>query len=661
MNDDDPWRDFPRVGETPVPAPSAAADPWAAFPSPGSQTQTNPVAAPIAGQPQPPDKYRQAAIEDRNKLIAAGITPPGDNARLIGQGAGLGWTDELLAGLETPIQMFRRGTWNLPEAYRYAKANQDLILEKSREQGGALGTALELAGGLATGAGVAGPATRIASPAANYWKGVGVGGGLGAVAGAGEAPDVSSIPANATLGGVLGLGVGAVAPAVPYLIKPFTGRLRDPEKMATEFVAEKARMAKVSPEQIVQEITDAAAANQPYNIADVLGKEGRRGLVSVAKVPGEQRDLITQELVARDINQPYRLQEQLGLEGTADAAARSLRQRAKTEAAPFYRQAEDVATYSPRIQEFLDDPISQQALRFGVKEQRVAAVGDNIPFNPTHAALDAEGNIIAVPNVRTLQTLKIGLDRMIEANTDKATGEVSRYGRALIKFKNGLTQEMGDLNPAFAEANRIYAGPMQVADAIKAGRDMATRGRYQDTIPAFEARPLTEQEGVRIGLFDKVLEQAERSKSLPTYLQQGHAKGVNELRALSPYEGPTQPGAPDQLRRRLNREERMRETSQAALGGPATAENLADMGAGPAGIPDAMSMVTSGAHGNPVGFVRGAYEMSANLLKGESEKQRMAIARALLANEPTAAQALADRLTAYEARRQRGLRGAYGE
>lgn len=636
------------------------------------------------GQPSAaaaPDKYRQAAIEDRNKLIAAGVTPAESYTRRIGQGAGLGWTDELMAGLETPIQMVRRGigTGDRPanetigqqirrnlndirEGYRYASAGQNLALEKSRENtAGLLGGTAEVAGGLATGAGVLGPATRLASTAGTYGKNILTAGGLGVVGGAGEAPTVTDIPEHAAIGGVLGLGIGTVAPAIPYLARPFTGRMRNPEKMATEFVAEKARMAGQTPEKITQEITDAAAAGQPYTVADVLGKEGQRGLAGMAKVPGEQRNLITEVLINRGENMPYRLQEQigegLGVQGTAEAAARSLRRQAQTAAAPIYQQAEKIATYSPRIQEFIDDPISKSALAAGVKQQRIAAVGDNVPFNPTYAALDAEGNIIAVPNVRTLQTLKIGLDKMIEENTD-VLGNMNRMGRALVKFKNGLNTEMGNLNPAYAEANRIYAGPMQVRDAIKAGQDMVTRGRYQDTVPAFRSLSPTEQQGVRIGAVDKVLAQAETGR-YPSYLKQGNVKGANELGELSLYQGPMQPGMADQLRRRLNREQTMRETEKAALGGSPTAENLADMGAGPGGIPSAMGMVTSAMHGNPIGFVRNAYETAAKLARGESEKQRLAITKALLTNEPSTARALADRIAAYEARRQSGLR-VYG-
>jgi hypothetical protein len=135
---------------------------------------------------------------------------------------------------------------------------------------------------------------------------------------------------------------------------------------------------------------------------------------------------------------------------------------------------------------------------------------------------------------------------------------------------------------------------MQVRDAIQTGQDMATRGRYQDTVPAFRALSPTEQQGVRIGAADKVLGQAETGR-YPAYLKSGNVKGANELEAMSLYQGPNQPNMADQLRRRLNREQTMRETEHAALGGSTTAENLADMGADLA-VYRGDGMVTSAAH-----------------------------------------------------------------
>ena len=663
--DEETWTtiDPNRPQELPANSPPASGDDvWRTISVPATSTPIN--------------KYRQAAIEDRNKLISGGALPaPGSfgeafqgYGRRIGQGAGLGWTDELMAAGETPIQMFRRGTLDPREGYRYAKAGQDLSLEKAREATpGIPGVVADLAGGLATGAGVLGPATRTAGAGVNYLKGIAGGAGLGAVGGAGEAPTVSDIPGNAVLGGVLGAGLGAALPAVPYLVRPLTGRMRAPDEVATQFLAEKARMAGKTPEQLTQDIADATAAGQgAYTIADALGKEGARALTSVAKLSGEQRNMITDaitgQLPIRARNMPYRLEEQLGeglgVQGTAQAASRDLRQQARTAAGPVFERAMQQPTTSDLLDRLIADPLAAPGLRHGVERQRIRAAAANRPFDPLDHVLDAQGNMVGVPNTRTLQTLKTGLDRMVQNETEAITGNLSAYGEDIKAFRNSLVREMGRVNPTYAEANRIYAGPMQVRDAVETGRDMATRGRFRDTVPAFNAAPATEQQGQRIGAVDKILEQAQTGR-LPAYITRGNQKGANELEAMSLYQGPNRPGAPDQLRQRLDREQTMRETEHAALGGSPTAENFADMGTTPGGLPGAMGMVTAAAHGNGVGFLRNAAETASHFLRGQTEAQRAAIARALLTNTPDAAQAMAARIAAYNARRQQGLR-VYG-
>src|SRR5262249_16302374 len=100
-----------------------------------------------------PDKYQQAAVEERDALKAKGIDTGAGLTRRLAQGLTFNLADEALAGLSTPLEMYKRGTLNPAEAYRYAKAREDLILDDARKNTGALGTAAEIAGGIGTGAG----------------------------------------------------------------------------------------------------------------------------------------------------------------------------------------------------------------------------------------------------------------------------------------------------------------------------------------------------------------------------------------------------------------------------------------------------------------------------------------------------------------------------
>jgi hypothetical protein len=214
-----------------------------------------------------------------------------------------------------------------------------------------------------------------------------------------------------------------------------------------------------------------------------------------------------------------------------------------------------------------------------------------------------------------------------------------------------MLDEMTTTNPLYGEANAAFAGPMRVKEAVEQGREMASRGRFEDTVPAFQSLPPAEQQGVRIGYADAVRAPLEKTGNYPTILREKSMKGSNELANLSLYQGPQMPGRPDQMRQFLNREEEMQRTSKAALGGSSTAENLADITSAPGGG-EAVGMITSAAGHSPGGFIKNATEFLLRASKGESEKQRDAIAKMLLTREPDATANVINQLADYNLRRR---------
>lgn len=655
-----------------------------------SQTPFQAIPGVTPAPAAPPDKYRQAALENRERFIKAGaenVLPEGYTARL-GRGVGLGWTDELLAAGSVPFEMIRRGV-NPAEAYRYTKAEQDLAAEKTAEKtAGGLGTATEVLGGLATGAGAFGGARASASTAIpltrflpggartlpeaavtpyNYGRNILKSGALGTLAGAGEGNTFDERFQGAKMGGIIGAGAGAVLPpvasAVGAALRPFKAipHLRDPEVIAAQQVAKVARDSDVPIEEAIKRVTDARAAGQTeYTLADAFGNAGQRKLTGMAKVPGPAREQIVEALTERNLNMPHRIGSEvgqaLGAPASAEAATTALISQAQRQSSPLYRAAGEVPTWSNRLQEFLDDPIAKQGLAAGVEIQRLRAAGTGRPFNPTDATITnfdkaVDPIITGTPNMQTLNTLKIGLDKMIEGEINPATRRLNARGAALVDYKNRLLAEIDAINPAYREARAAYRGPMEVKDAVELGRDMASRGRPVDTIPAFRALPAAEQQGVRIGYADKVREQLERTGNIPAILREKVPKGAAELGELSLYQGPRQPGRPDQLRQFLTREEEMQRTSKAALGGSPTTENIADVAAGPGGA-EVLGLAGSAMSGSPTGIARSVLEIGGRYARGENEAQRNAITRVLLENQPDAMRQIADRIARAETRRR---------
>lgn len=132
------------------------------------------------------------------------------------------------------------------------------------------------------------------------------------------------------------------------------------------------------------------------------------------------------------------------------------------------------AVWSPRIQQFLDDPITQAGLAKGVKLQRLEALAEGKPFNPTDYAItgvDAAGNPVvgSVPNMRTMNVVKKGLDDMVEASKNPTTGKLSEEGVAIDKVRRSFLGELDNVNSDYKAARESWAGPSKTMDAFKKG------------------------------------------------------------------------------------------------------------------------------------------------------------------------------------------------
>jgi len=443
-------------------------------------------------------------------------------------------------------------------------------------------------------------------------------------------------------------------------------RMRSPDSVATEQVNKAVRDSGLTTAEISKRIADAHAAGQTdYTIADAIGHAGHRKVAGIAKLPGEAREEITDFLANRDLNATTRIRNEiskaLGVQGTAKQAQEALIEQAGREAGPYYRRAEHSGpVWNNAIQEILDTDVAKKGLAAGVRIQQQEAAGSGVPFKATDAAItgfnEAGDPIISgVPNTKTLHTLKVGLDRLIEGHTDPVTGRVNAEGRSLVIMKNRLLENMDALNPDYATARGLYRGPMEVREAVNTGRDMARSGRYEDNLQTFRGAPDPEKQGIRIGYADKTLEPLERSGIIPAQLREKSEKGANELAELSLYQGPRNRvrgvEQPDQLRQFLNREETMRKGSNAALGGSQTAENLADVAAGPGGT-EVLGLASAALSGNPVAAVGSLGRIGHALGSGESAAQRTAIARALMERDPDAVRQIMERLDAFDLRRR---------
>jgi hypothetical protein len=513
-------------------------------------------------------------------------------------------------------------------------------------------------GGVGTGAGLARGGLTLAKEgakwgprlAANALEGIGWGtiGGAGTTY-TGKPEDYAR---NAVIGGTVGGVVGAAATPVisaarwagEKIAAPFR-RLRPDADVAAEHVARAARDAGKTTEQIRDDVTNAYMAQQPtYSTVDAIGDPAQRKLAGVAKQPGPGRTEVKEFIKERNIDYPARvggeIDRALGVDETAALATEKLIKKAQVESSPAYQKAMAHPVWNDTLAEAVQNPDIKKGIAAGIKLQQRQNALTGKPFNPTDPAIvgfDEAGDPIikGVPNMTTWQSAKEGLDSMIEKEIDAVTGKVTKTGAALIGMKNRLLETLDALNPHYAEARRLYAGPMEVKNAVSQGKSAAAMNRrHADTTRGFRDLGDTEQQGFRIGYADAVGTKLEAGQR-PPLLAARVPKGVNELEAFQLYQGPTQPGRPGPLRQFLNREEVMHDTGNKAVGGSSTAENIADFADTPGMLEDAAAVIGPALRGQWGTAIGAAASKTGAALRGESESQRAAIARLLMSNQTT--------------------------
>lgn len=154
------------------------------------------------------------------------------------------------------------------------------------------------------------------------------------------------------------------------------------------------------------------------------------------------------------------------------------------------------AIWSPRIQEFIDDPLSKPALARGLEIQRIEALAAGRPFDPTEYAVtgfDDAGNPIVgnVPNMRTLDAIKRGYDAILDDYPRDISGKqvFDQRGRAITQAKQALLKELdgatGGPQGPYAQARGTYEQYIKRKSAMDLGMKAAQ--------PSVEARNVARQ------------------------------------------------------------------------------------------------------------------------------------------------------------------------
>ena len=605
----------------------------------------------------PPDKYQQAAI-DEDKAI--GGAPSAGYTRRLAHGATLGADSTILAGLQTPLEMVRHGTFDPREGYNYAKAREDFILDKSRENTGVLGTATEALGGGVSAGGLAKAgvtAARFLPEGAGWLAKTAAGGAdaavIGGFSGAMEGNGLEERAKNAGIGAAVGGAVGATLPgiltAAKFLATPITSQIAarmNPKAYAEAQVARAISEGKMTAADVDMALQHAQHEGQDvFTVADALGNSGQRLLSTVARSPGEGRTAVVEALDSRQGDQGRRLsgalREAFDSPQTAEQTRQGMVKAAGDEAninyAPVKAETQPIDVSRPvalanrSISPAADmDALAQGHVPTDLAARAAVEGQESVIRDPIASAVKEARSYLASPtltssNVGKAFRAKTNIDQMIAKATENKQGALVSE---LMPIRDALDEQLAKSSSNYAKARDAYRVRQERIGALDKGKELgAKQGNPEDAIAQFSPLDAEGKQAFRAGYVDPQVSQVQNA-----------AWGTNKARPFTSdavkqeFDAfATSPGRASTLQRQIGRENTMVQTRTQALGGSRTVENLNDDAA--MGVaPEVMGVIKNVMTGNFGGAVKTAISAGQNALTGNTPAVRQEVANILLQN-----------------------------
>jgi hypothetical protein len=323
--------------------------------------------------------------------------------------------------------------------------------------------------------------------------------------------------------------------------------------------------------------------NKPTALVDVGGKNVQGLAGRVARQPGEGRAIAENFLTNRDNEAAVRLsgdiQKYVSGGPSVFRATQDLIAQRSTAARPLYEATRSLENiWSPRLQQFIDDPDFKTGLARGFHLERLAALAEGRPITATQLGvdLDLEGNIVMkkVPNMRLLDMAKQGVDAMIADERDQLTGRLTQRGLLLNRARVAYLEELDSLDTSgvYKQARAAWAGYSKALDSLRMGRAVL-RGNAEENAAAFNGLSDSEKEFYRMGVADQLKE-----KMAKTGLHGDEAKALIKNPWMRDMLRPAFRSNADfdKFVDSVSTETKMFETGRKVLGGSQTGERVAE-------------------------------------------------------------------------------------
>jgi hypothetical protein len=523
--------------------------------------------------------YKDAPIADQPQAFKSVLGSPveysgvAEAARSVGQGLTFGTLDEIEAALRT-------GSISGPEYER-----QRNILREQQKQFGMdmpiVKTSAEIGGSLIAPLGIAKQVAKLA-PATQALitgttvpgqiaRGTGIGAVTGAASGYGfaEKEDGSEAAAGGIFGGLLGGSVPVVVKGAGTLIKNVlnSAGIGDQEAAASKMLANYLKKDNLSPTEAQQALDELRRIGVPNPVIADLGKSLNDLAYSAYAVQSSAKGTTKEFLENRLIDQPNDivkgLVEKAGLAKNVNGFEylEALTANQSRLASQAYPEAYSKAINAVPFRKFIDRDVFTKA--YGEAVKRADVYGQKLPD------LASIRNAQSVPT-DVLHQIKMGLDRIVDAETDNITKKMSGYGSDVVKVKNEFNDLIKSLNPEYKKANAEFADAERIKNAFKLGED------YQKLNPAEAASNIKkmtpdEKEAFRLGVMADVNQRLGNFKG-GDFTKQIFKSENQKLLLRNAFPDQASYTEFSQYVKSLNRQA---ETKQRVLGGSRTDENKA--------------------------------------------------------------------------------------
>ena len=455
--------------------------------------------------------YIGVPIEDGPKASTSVLMPGvsgvpysglAETARSFGQGLSFGTLDEIEAALRT-------GSISGPE---YEK-QRNLLREQQKQFGMEypyIKTPVELAGGFAMPLGMASRVAKAApevqamltgeSLLGQAGRSTAIGATTGALSGMGYAEKDTGTETG--MGALFG---GAVGGTVPLVIKGATTVIKnvlnangigDQALASNKMLASYMQKDNLTPQEAQIALDELRRIGVPNPVIADLGKNLKDLAYSAYVVQSKAKGPTEQFLENRLIDQPNDIVR--GLVDKAGLAKNvngyeyltALAENQASAANAAYPQAYKLAIDANPFRKYVDRPVFLKAYQEAV--DRAGVYGETLPD------LSVIRNAQSVPT-DILHQIKMGLDRVINKNTDAVTSKVTPYGTDVIKVKNEFNDLIKANNPAYAQANAEFADYATIQKAFQLGQKYQSVD-VKEAAAKLKAFNAAEKEAFRLGM-----------------------------------------------------------------------------------------------------------------------------------------------------------------